>query len=812
MDWLSHRIRQFSWRLIGALFVFGTLSLPAVASNVQFAGSVGWSSDHATFAILTVDAIHNYDASGTSAALRVEFWASSQPFSGSFPGNYRLSTYDVGPLAAGSSTARIVAVVPLTPPPAGTWRVAMVVTEYTGGPTNDGYTLRNYLDFPDPFASAGPSDPTPPTVSITSPTAGNVSGVVTISASANDNVGVARVDFYIKGALVGSDSTAPYQYSWNTTSVSNGAASIYAKAFDAAGNSAQSTSVSVTVNNVVAPPPDTTPPSVSIASPIGGNVSGTVTISANASDNVGVTRVDFYVNGALNGSDSTAPYQYSWNTASVSNGTATIYAKAYDAAGNSTQSASVSVNVANVVAPPPDTTPPSVSIASPIGGNVSGTVTISANASDNVGVTRVDFYINGALVGSDSTAPYQYSWNTTSVSNGAATIYAKAFDAAGNSAQSSTVSVTVANVVTPPPDTTPPSVSIASPTGGNVSGVVAVSVNASDNVGVARVDLLVNGVTVGSDISAPYQFSWNSTGIANGAAQLKAVAYDAAGNLAQSAIVIVNVANVVAPPPPDTTPPSVSIASPTGGNVSGTVTVTASATDNLGVARVDLQVNGLTITSDASAPYQFSWNTVGVANGPAQLKAIAYDAAGNFAQSTIVTVNVANIVAPPPGHAGATGYAIEYYHAAFDHYFITASETDINALDSGQFLGWARTGYAFKVFTQPTGDANPVCRFYIPPALGDSHFYSASPAECADAVVRFPTFVEESGNVFYVNLPDPVTGACPANMVPVYRVWNNRRDSNHRYMTIPALRDQMVAKGYIAEGYGPDIVIMCSPM
>ncbi len=63
----------------------------------------------------------------------------------------------------------------------------------------------------------------------------------------------------------------------------------------------------------------------------------------------------------------------------------------------------------------PTLTPPTVSIASPTGGNVSGTVTISANASDNVGVTRVDFYVNGVLVGSDATAPYQYTWNTTTL-------------------------------------------------------------------------------------------------------------------------------------------------------------------------------------------------------------------------------------------------------------------------------------------------------------------------------------------------------------------------------------------------------------
>ena len=257
-------------------------------------------------------------------------------------------------------------------------------------------------------------------------------------------------------------------------------------------------------------------------------------MSATASDNVGVTHVDFYVNGALAVSDSTAPYQYSWNTTSAANGAAQLKAVAYDAAGNSTQSAIVTVNVANT-----DPTPPTVSITSPTGGNVAGTVTVSATASDNVGVTHVDFYVNGALAVSDSTAPYQYSWNTTSAANGAAQLKAVAYDAAGNSTQSAIVTVNVANT-----DPTPPTVSITSPTGGNVSGSVTVSVNASDNVGVTHVDLLVNGVLAGTDSSAPYQFAWNTTSLADGPAQLKAVAYDAAGNLAQSAIVTVNVANL----------------------------------------------------------------------------------------------------------------------------------------------------------------------------------------------------------------------------------------------------------------------------
>jgi hypothetical protein len=156
--------------------------------------------------------------------------------------------------------------------------------------------------------------------------------------------------------------------------------------------------------------------------------------------------------------------------------------------------------------------------------------------------------------------------------------------------------------------------------------------------------------------------------------------------------------------------------------------------------------------------------------------------------------------------------AIEYHNAALDHYFITASQSEIGALDSGQFTGWVRTGLAINVHAQAMGSANPVCRIYLPPSYGDSHFYSASPAECAETMIRYPWFDYEAANVFYANLPDPVTGACPSGMVPVYRVWNRRVDTNHRYMTARSLRDQMVAQGYVAEGYGPDAVIMCSPL
>jgi serine protease len=153
---------------------------------------------------------------------------------------------------------------------------------------------------------------------------------------------------------------------------------------------------------------------------------------------------------------------------------------------------------------------------------------------------------------------------------------------------------------------------------------------------------------------------------------------------------------------------------------------------------------------------------------------------------------------------------IEYYWAAKDHYFITANPAEIAALDAAPPGGWARTGQSFGAYPQATGMTSRACRFYIPPAFGDSHYFSASPEECAAVQVKFPVFTYETQNAFYIDLPDVNTGACPAGTVPVYRLWNNRADTNHRYTTSLTIRNQMLAKGYVPEGYGPNLVSMCA--
>jgi hypothetical protein len=164
------------------------------------------------------------------------------------------------------------------------------------------------------------------------------------------------------------------------------------------------------------------------------------------------------------------------------------------------------------------------------------------------------------------------------------------------------------------------------------------------------------------------------------------------------------------------------------------------------------------------------------------------------------------LVTPP----AATASAVEYYHAGFDHYFLTWIPDEIAKLDAGTAIqGWARTGRSLSVWRSAQPGSSPVCRFYIPPALGNSHFYGRGTAECDETAARNPSFVLEDAQFMHVVLP--AAGVCPPGTVPVYRVFSNRADANHRYMTDRAVRDQMVASGWLAEGDGPDLVVMCAP-
>ena len=295
--------------------------------------------------------------------------------------------------------------------------------------------------------------------------------------------------------------------------------------------------------NLTAPAPDTTAPTVSLTNPANNaTVSGTVSLTANATDDVGVSKVEFYVNGSLQATDTSTPYLYSWDTSSLAAGSYTLMAKAYDSAGNVGQSSTVTVTIVK------DTTPPVASLTSPINNaSISGTTTITANASDNVGVAKVEFYENGTLLAATNVSPYSYSWNTMSVPNGSYTLNAKAYDASGNIGQSTNVSVTVNNSSA---DTSAPTITAFTVPATSTSLTVPITViTATDNIAVTGYQLTESSTSpaatsTGWTSSAPASYTFASAG----SKTLYAWAKDAAGNVSsgRSATTTISLATATA--------------------------------------------------------------------------------------------------------------------------------------------------------------------------------------------------------------------------------------------------------------------------
>jgi ELWxxDGT repeat protein len=231
--------------------------------------------------------------------------------------------------------------------------------------------------------------------------------------------------------------------------------------------------------------------------------------------------------------------------------------------------------------------------------------------------------------------------------------------------------------------------------------------------------------------------------------------------------------------------------------------------------------------SDISTADFFYWFSDGTAGGTQRLDNAVFG--GVYLQKPIGAVNGAVYF---QGFMTGTGYELyrmtfadgypgsystadvtEYYHAGFDHYFITADAAEKSKLDSGATTGWKRTGFGFVAYAPGSGAprVSPVCRFYGRPEAGlDSHFYSASPQECADVVARFSNaWIYEAADVFEVELPD-ASGRCGSfQLSPLYRAYNRRADVNHRYSVHSVDQKVMQDKGWQPEGATSAGVTMC---
>ncbi len=273
-------------------------------------------------------------------------------------------------------------------------------------------------------------DNIPPNVEITKPAEGeSLSGIITINFTVTDRQGVIQErQILIDGVVIQISS---YFYTWDTTQEVDGSHTILCRAKDKTvwGDD----EITVIVDNSGGT--DTTPPSVTITNPTAGlNVSGTITITMDATDANGISYYAIYIDGIFR----SGTKSYSWDTTQESDGIHTILCEATDPFGN-TGSKSITINVDNGGGA--DITPPIVTIISPMANSiVSGIVTISMSATDANGISSYAIYINDILRSSTNI----YSWNTTQEIDGSHTILCEAIDPSGNNG-SDTISVTVNN-------------------------------------------------------------------------------------------------------------------------------------------------------------------------------------------------------------------------------------------------------------------------------------------------------------------------------------------------------------------------------
>jgi len=178
-------------------------------------------------------------------------------------------------------------------------------------------------------------DGTSPTVSIQTPTSGSIlKGMINVNVSASDNVRVSKVELYLSNNLISTLSEAPYQFSVNTTSFSDGNYNLIAKAYDDAGNLGSSTAINIQIYNTI----DLISPVINSISPVDGSkISGTkVSIIASSTDNIAVVKSNLYINDKVVSTSTNGSLIYSWNLRKVSAGTYKIKVEAIDQAGNTT--------------------------------------------------------------------------------------------------------------------------------------------------------------------------------------------------------------------------------------------------------------------------------------------------------------------------------------------------------------------------------------------------------------------------------------------------------------------------------------------
>jgi YD repeat-containing protein len=406
---------------------------------------------------------------------------------------------------------------------------------------------------------------------------------------------------------------------------------------------------------------DTTPPSVSIATPANGtafNAYATINITANASDpdpGGSVVKVEFFQGATKLGEDAAAPFAFSW--ANVAPGNYSLTAKATDNAGATTTSGAVNITVSL-----PTVTVSATDAAASEQGPDAGAFTVSRTGGTVTALT-VNYTVGGTATGGSDYAALSGSVtipagaasqvvtvtpvDDAAVEGGETVTLTLAANAAYTTGASNSASVTITSN-----DFNPPSVSLTSPAFNaffHWPATVTLTADASTtnpNGSISKVEFFQNNVKLGEDTTAPYSFVW--TGAPAAFYQLKAKATDNLGLTTTSNVVNITVY----------APPSVSIQSPAALSVftaPASITVDANVNDPMNdLAWVSFSANGAQIGQDSTAPFSIEWNNVQA--GTYHLVATVMDGGGSTFDSSVVTITVGSapsveVRSPEPGSA-----------------------------------------------------------------------------------------------------------------------------------------------------------------
>jgi len=380
----------------------------------------------------------------------------------------------------------------------------------------------------------------------------------------------------------------------------------------------------------VTPAPNT-PPTVAITAPSNNAAfvqGANVNITANASDNAGVTKVEFYNGSTKIGEDLTSPYAFAWN--SVPAGTHNLTARATDNQNATTTSAVIKITVTPSANPVVAITAPTNNATIAPGTNV----TINATATVSSGtIAKVEFFDGATKLGEDTSSPYSFTWNSPAL--GAHALMAKATDNSSKSTTSTVVNVSVAANAAPP---AAPTASITAPSNNaSFTQGAAIAISATASSGVTKVEFYNGTTKVGEDTSSPYAYTW--TGAPLGSHSLTVKAFTETANATSAAVLI----TVAAAPVASNVPPTISLTSPTSSQEFATgsnVTITATAADSDGsIALVEFFVANEKVGESKSAPYSITWNTQEAGTYP--LTAMAWDDKSAVTKSAEVEISIA---------------------------------------------------------------------------------------------------------------------------------------------------------------------------